>query len=177
MGEWRPEEVTRVARNNKEFVKNRWEWRVWARGSKEEVTRKRRFSLMKFVYTDFLAPNPLSLLIRMFSFLLIQRGYLAHGSFMTCFKEEGWRGWEGPERPSCFCHFLKLLQFKIFSMLRCHISGMTWTPLISCLLFIPLWTLIFCWNPVGCYPCKTILSEVKALGIIGNIVIIFRLLK
>ena len=47
----------------------------------EEVTWKIRVSLIRVVYTDFLIPNSLSLVIRMCSFLLV-------GDLSTIFKEE-----------------------------------------------------------------------------------------
>ena len=47
----------------------------------EEVTWKIRVSLIRVVYTDFLIPNSLSLVITMCSFLLV-------GVLSTIFKEE-----------------------------------------------------------------------------------------
>lgn len=52
----------------------------------EEVARNIRVSLTKFVCTDFLAPNSLSLVIRISSLLLVQERELSLGSFMTCFR-------------------------------------------------------------------------------------------
>lgn len=55
----------------------------WALGAKgEEVTRKVRVSITSFVYAAFLAPNSLSLQMRMSSFLLVQGGYFHRGDFL-----------------------------------------------------------------------------------------------
>lgn len=57
----------------------------------EEVIRKIRVSLIRFLCTDFLAPNYPSLVIRMSSILLVQGGYIYHRFLMTCLgmKQEG----------------------------------------------------------------------------------------
>ena len=49
--------------------------------SDEEVTRKKRMNLTRFVYMDFSASNSPYLVIRMSSFLLVQGGYLSFDSF------------------------------------------------------------------------------------------------
>lgn len=53
----------------------------------EEVTRRMRVSIAKFVFTDLLAPNSLSLVIIMSSFLLVQGKYLSHGRLSPNFRE------------------------------------------------------------------------------------------
>lgn len=72
----------------------------------EEVTRKIRISLTRFVCSELLAPNSLSLVIRKSSLLLVQGGDLSQESFMTCLREEGW---------VCLCDFPVSTFFKKIS--------------------------------------------------------------
>lgn len=113
-------------------------------------------------------------MVGMSPFLLVQGGYFSHGSFMTSFKEEGWKGGGGQtEWTSCFCCFLKHLQLKI-SIGQDAIcwSTMTQTPWPSWWLSLPLWTVIFCQHSVGHYLWKTNLGQRRALEIIDNVLII-----
>ena len=51
----------------------------------DEVTRKKRMNLTRFVYMDFSASNSPCLVIRMSSFLLVQGEYLSFNSFFLLF--------------------------------------------------------------------------------------------
>ena len=73
------------------------------------------------VYTAFLALHSLSLVIRMSSFLPIQGGSIPQGTRSSCLQGRRRRG--EVRVASCFRHFLKLRQLKIFNMPRCHILG------------------------------------------------------
>lgn len=44
--------------------------------------------ITRFVYTDLLAPNSLSVVMRMSSFLLVQGEYLSHGSLFSAFRKK-----------------------------------------------------------------------------------------
>lgn len=66
----------------------------------DETNRKIRVSLTRFVCTDLWAPKSSSFVIRMSSFLLVQGGYLSHGSFISCFQEE-----KGESECPCTCRF------------------------------------------------------------------------
>lgn len=119
-------------------------------------------------------PQISSLVVGMSAFLRVQGGYFSHGSFMTRFKEDGWkvRGCQ-IEWTSCFCRFLKLLQLKIvICQDAIYWSSMTWTPWTSWLLSFPLWSVIFCQHSVGHYLWKTNVGQIRTLEIIDNILII-----
>lgn len=76
----------------------------------EEVHRKIRVSLTRFVCSEILPPNSVSLVIRKSSLLLVQGGDLSQGSFMTYFREKGW---------VCQCDFpVSTLKKKNFFSLR-----------------------------------------------------------
>jgi len=151
-----------------------WLWLQFGLGvlNGEKVAWKVRFSLTRFTRISW--PQISSLVVGMSSFLLVQLGYFSHGSFMTRFKEEGWKGGGGQiEWTSCFCRFLKLLQLKILICQDAiYWSTMTWTPWTSWLLSFPLWSVIFCQHSVGHYLWKTNLGQIRALEIIDNILII-----
>lgn len=106
---WPEQKVyTPFSQRNNTFVKNWQDKGLWAEVvNGEEITRKIRVSLTKFVCTHFSAPNSVSGDKDAF-YPVSTGGYLSHGSFTSCFQEE--KG--GSECPFCTCYFLSAFNEK-----------------------------------------------------------------